>query len=145
MNFGIPSPKREDMAAYIQSYYQGLKEIKKENYDYSALRSTIDDPETVPLESVDMFTDPHFQQERINNQYALDSVVVHFCLLRMRLNARKKSMSMWETPGFGKPSMTLSHQLKSRRCRNMWEMKIHSISRSDLRVWSMSSAKTGRR
>lgn len=29
--------------------------MKKTGYDYSMNRQTIDDPETVPLESVDMF------------------------------------------------------------------------------------------
>lgn len=43
------------MAAYIQSFYQDVRTIKKTGDDYSINRKTIDDPETMPLESVDMF------------------------------------------------------------------------------------------
>lgn len=49
------SANREELAAYIQSFYQDVRNIKKTGYDYSIDRKTIDDPETMPLESVDMF------------------------------------------------------------------------------------------
>lgn len=49
------SANREDLAAYIQSFYQDVRVMKKTGYDYSINRQTIDDPETMPLESVDMF------------------------------------------------------------------------------------------
>lgn len=49
------SANREELAAYIQSYYQDVRVIKKTGYDFSIDRKTIDDPEVVPLESVDMF------------------------------------------------------------------------------------------
>lgn len=49
------SASREDLAAYIQSFYQDVRVIKKTGYDFSIDRKTIDDPEVVSLESVDMF------------------------------------------------------------------------------------------
>ncbi len=49
------SANREDLAVFIQSFYQDVRVIKKTGYDYSIDRKTIDDPEVMPLESVDMF------------------------------------------------------------------------------------------
>jgi hypothetical protein len=49
------SANREELAALIQSFYQDVRTIKKTGYDYSINRQTIDDPEVMPLESVDMF------------------------------------------------------------------------------------------
>ena len=61
------STNREDISAYIQSYYQNVRNARQDETDYAFNRSTIHDPQTVPLESVDMFTAPHFQQGRIDN------------------------------------------------------------------------------
>jgi hypothetical protein len=49
------SASREELAGFIQSFYQDVRVIKKTGYDYSIDRKTIDDPEVVPLESVDLF------------------------------------------------------------------------------------------
>lgn len=72
----LRSRKREDVAAFIENYHQQLRRAYEESLDYSSIRKTIDDPETVPLESVDMFTAPHFQQGRIDNEYLLEGLIV---------------------------------------------------------------------
>lgn len=43
------SANREELAAYIQSFYQDVRVIKKTGYDISIDRKTIDDPEVMPL------------------------------------------------------------------------------------------------
>lgn len=43
------SINRAELSAYIQSHYEEFKEIKKQAYDYSRDRKTIDDPEIMPL------------------------------------------------------------------------------------------------
>jgi hypothetical protein len=45
----LTSTKREEVSAYIQSYYQNVKQAKYEETDYAMNRKVIDDPEIVPL------------------------------------------------------------------------------------------------
>ena len=68
----LRSTNREDMAAYIQSFYNEIKQLKEDSLDPASIKSTIHDPEIVPLESVDMFVAPHWQQGRIINEYTLE-------------------------------------------------------------------------
>ena len=73
----LKSTNREEMSAYIQSFYQEARHLKASTIDYSSIRKTIDDPEVVPLESVDMFVTPHFQQGRISNEYLMQEAIVN--------------------------------------------------------------------
>jgi hypothetical protein len=53
-----PLPKsinREELATLFQSIHEDMRTNKRTSYDYSMDRQTIDDPEIMPLESVDMF------------------------------------------------------------------------------------------
>lgn len=45
----LKSTNREEMSAYIQSFYQEARHLKASTIDYSSIRKTIDDPEVVPL------------------------------------------------------------------------------------------------
>ncbi len=68
----LTSTTREDISATIQSYYLNLRDAKYDETDYARDKKVIDDPEMVPLESVDMFVTPHMQQGRIANEYMLE-------------------------------------------------------------------------
>ena len=63
----LRSTNREEVAAYIQNFYQDMKQMREDSLDYMSIKSTVHDPEIVPLESVDLFVTPHFQQGRISN------------------------------------------------------------------------------
>lgn len=78
------SLRREDISAYIQSYYQNVRSAKYDETDYALNKAAIDDPEMVPLESVDMFVTPHFQQGRIVNEYLLEHEIVCIAIARMK-------------------------------------------------------------
>jgi len=68
----LTSTSREDISATIQSYYQNLRNAKYDETDYARDKKVIDDPEMVPLESVDLFVTPHMQQGRIANEYMIE-------------------------------------------------------------------------
>ena len=85
----LRSTNREEVAASIKSSFQEVRKAKTELYDYSNIRSTIDDPETVPLESVDLFVAPHMQQGRITNEYVIEKEIVTLVAFRMRSRKRK--------------------------------------------------------
>ena len=52
------SMNREELATFIQSSYQSVRELKTtgEGYDYTMNRKAVDDPEMVPLESLDLYS-----------------------------------------------------------------------------------------
>ena len=72
----LRSRKREDIAAFVENAFQEVKNERAESLCYTHDRKTIDDPEIVPIESLDMFTAPHFQQGRIANEYAMEDLIV---------------------------------------------------------------------
>jgi hypothetical protein len=49
-----------------------MRNAKYDETDYARDKKVIDDPEMVPLESVDLFVTPHMQQGRIANEYMLE-------------------------------------------------------------------------
>ena len=74
----------------MQSYHQEIKQATADSLDYSSIRKTIDDPEMVPMESVDMFTAPHFQQGRISNEYLMETLIVADNRFRTKAPAKNK-------------------------------------------------------
>lgn len=50
------SNNREELATFIQSHFQTMRELKHTGYDYSIDRKATDDPEMVPLQSVDLYS-----------------------------------------------------------------------------------------
>ena len=108
----LRSTNREEIAAYVASFYQEVKHAKYHGLDPNMIRKTIDDPEIVPLESVDLYTAPHFQQGRISNEYFIELEMVHLLAFRKRTQKKKRLICMWEMPVSGKP---LTMLLKRRK------------------------------
>ena len=109
----LRSKNREDIAAFIQSYHQEIREAVANNLDsFHMKKKTIDDPEIVDMESVDMFTTPHFQQSRINNEYLIESLIVTYRLVRNKTLAKNKYRPTLATLASGKLSMIPSPKRK---------------------------------
>ena len=71
-----------------------MRNAKYDETDYARDKKVIDDPEMVPLESVDLFVTPHMQQGRIANEYMLEHEIVLPVLCRMKISRRRISM-LW--------------------------------------------------
>ena len=114
----LQSTNREDISAYIQSFMHEKKHLVEDSLDYSSIRSTIDDPETVPMHSVDLFVAPHMQQGRIVNEYMLDELIVRSTTLRTKSLRKNRSTLTVETHAFGRPSTTPLTNQRSLRFRS---------------------------